>query len=144
MEAIEGYVTCATCGDAWVLREVASRTGGVCSKCWREGRRTASLPIVADATTLSVDVRKPRRRRRGTRGSIDTRHRSEHARRRAKTRLAQLYPEVYEQLLAEERAALGMEPWPIEIAARHHGDASETLGTLAAYHRRTENGERDR
>jgi hypothetical protein len=140
VEAIEGYVTCATCGDPWLLREVANRTGGVCSTCWRERRRPGSLEVVADATVLTVEARKPHRRRRGTRGASETRHRSEHARRRAKTRLAHLFPEVYEQLLAEERAAVGLEPWPIEIAARR--DGSVTLGITISYDPGTTNGER--
>jgi hypothetical protein len=53
-------------------------------------------------------------------------------------------PDLYDQLLAQERAKLGLEPWPIEIALRagEDPDASKTLAALDGYDPAPTNGAR--
>lgn len=131
---IEGYVICGGCGEAWVLREIASRTGGVCSNCFRTGTTVGRIKVLADGIEMSMPTKKFHRRRKN-RGNVTTKHKSEHARRRAKTRLSNLYPAIYDQILAEERCKLGLDPWPVEIAVRggDDPDASKTLAALEEY-----------
>lgn len=54
----------------------------------------------------------PRRKRRGNKGSKETRRNVQHARERALRRLKNLHPDTYAILYAEERAKAGMHPVP--------------------------------
>jgi len=116
---IIGYVSCAQCGDPWVLRAIAARTGGLCpDKCWLASRgrttitvRSGSVEFEAKRTGAGKNPPKkmtPRRRER-----IKTRDK---ARLAAMRRLAALHPIEFANLLAEERGARGLDPWTIDAA----------------------------
>lgn len=77
------------------------------------------------------NARKPKR----SKGDSETKTKAEQAKRRAMRRLKHIFPEVFSVLLAEERAAIGMEPWPLERLERH--DREEMVATLdfaSVYH----------
>lgn len=118
---ITGYVTCHRCGDPWVLKVVASRTGGLCpDRCWLETRGKKKVTINSGGHKIELNrsgVRKhppkkltPRRRER-----IRLRDK---ARLSALRRLAELHPVEFAELLAEERGALGLDPWTIDAALK--------------------------
>lgn len=99
-----------------------------------DGTTIGRIKVIADGIAMTMPTKRFHRRRKN-RGDPTTKHASEHARRRAKTRLANLYPAVYDQILAEERGKLGLEPWPVELAVRggQDPDASKTLAELEGY-----------
>lgn len=129
---LEGYATCANtwCG-ALVLEVIAQRTRGFCVECWTSelrpdlveitvrhaGERTA-LPM-----TQAPSKQRANRRNKSTDRLID------HCKRRALKRLKTIFPDLYDILLAEERARVGLNPWPIEMAARSgpDPDAEQTM-----------------
>ncbi len=133
-QPIEGYVTCGGCGSPWLLKEIATRTGGVCSECFMAGTSIGRIQVIADGIAMTMAAKRFHRRRKN-RGNTETKHKAEHARRRAKTRLAKLFPDLYDQILAEERGKLGLEPWPVELAVRagDDPDGSKTLDALEMY-----------
>jgi len=112
MPALEGYTHCRndTCA-ALVVEYLAWQTGGLCFECFATGTgaRLRELETVHRATLHTVPVRGANRRRRHrpkrtNPATVDL------ARRAAQRRLARLFPEVYDVLYAEERAARGLPP----------------------------------
>lgn len=128
---VAGYHTCRACGDAWVLESDFSRTGGVCVSCWlsKVGEPIHELEVLAG--TATVKIRPRSRPARKNRGRDDTARKAELARRRARSRLSGLYPDVYEVLLAQERAALGLRPLPPERQATATIDYDAVYARLA-------------
>jgi hypothetical protein len=119
----EGYVVC-DCG-AWVLKVVARRTGGKCADCHKPSPTLKTLEIVGRGTTTKIRTgrhSKPRKRAKTPESKARSKL-SEQAASTARRRLAAIFPEMYEMLLAEERATRGLEPWPLEIAVRNKGAA---------------------
>lgn len=53
-----------------------------------------------------------------------------------------MFRDLYDIILAEERAAEGLDPWPIDMAVRYGPDpgAEQTLAFARAYHLLDENG----
>lgn len=115
---IKGYVSCARCPNPWVLRIIAARTGGLCQDCWRDTRGAKALAVSSGGRTIEVKRTgnsknppkklTPRRRER-----IKLRDK---ARQSAFRRLANQHPVEFAELLAEERGALGLDPWTIDAA----------------------------
>lgn len=57
-------------------------------------------------------------------------------------RLRAIFGDFYDMLLAEERAAVGLDPWPIEtvVGANPGLGAEETVDFAAVYHALDEHG----
>lgn len=81
---------------------------------------------------MIIEIPRGRNRRRPNRRPNDanahTKRLGAKAKRAARKRLAAMFPDVYDMLLAEERGLLGLEPWPAEIALRSGGDPIVELG----------------
>lgn len=120
----EGYSVC-DCG-AWVLTAVARRTGGKCADCHKPSAKIRTLEIVGRGATTKIRTgRHAQGRKRVKTGASKARSKlNEQSANAARKRLAAIFPEMYEMLLAEERASRGLDPWPLEIAIRHRGDAT--------------------
>ena len=129
---VEGYVLCGTGEHTWVLAEVARRTGGLCSDCFiaQGSKRRDRIELVGGGARLEIPAR-PRRKRDRHR---DREHDKlvEKCRERAKGRLASIFPDLYDILLAEERAAAGLEPWPVDMAVRAQDDPDGEVATQFA------------
>jgi hypothetical protein len=117
-----GYGTCriAACG-VWELTIVLARSGGVCTGCHLAGlgEQFRHIEIVSRGrrTAIRKTTNRPGPpRRTATRGAAN------HAKRRALKRLKNLFPDLYDILVAEERANVGLEPWPLRRALEHHDD----------------------
>lgn len=118
------------------MREVAARTGGICSGCFRGGRGPdmRHLEVVGRGYRIRVPMRRPQRTRIRTR---DARHHDVNkAKYRAQKRLRAIFPDLYDCLLAEERAAVGLEPWPLDMAVRHgwDPDCTQSMRFAEIYH----------
>jgi hypothetical protein len=137
-EVVAGYVLCprATHTEPKLVKDyVAQRTGGICSECFavEVGRdRIRRIELVRQGQRLVVPARaKPSKKRyryrpeRNRRKALNSK-----ARERARKRVADMVPELYDAVLAEERAKLGLEPWPVEIAIRGT-DPNATIESLA-------------
>lgn len=111
---VAGYRTCRACPNAWVLESDFVRTGGLCAECWMAGMGDVIHQLEVRSGTATIPVRPRDRPKRKNRGRDDTARKAELARRRARSRLSFLYPDVFEVLLAQERAALGLRPLPPE------------------------------
>lgn len=119
-----------------VLREVAARTGGVCKNCFRGGHGPDlhTIEIVGRGYRIRVPLHKAQVKRRQPKDP--NHHAAEHAKRRALKRLKAIFPDLYDTLVAEERARAGLDPWPTYTAVRDgwDPDCSETLRFAAVYH----------
>lgn len=122
---VEGYVICDRGHPPrWVRDEVARITGGRCAECAaaRLRQRIATIELVGQGRRLQVPERaEPRGRRRKkklTAARLARKELAAKARHQARMRLSELLPDLYDALLAEERATLGLEPWPVQIAVR--------------------------
>ncbi len=127
---VEGYSPCVRC-ETWVRDEVARRTDGMCPEHFAEagGKRITHLELVGRGMIVKAPVAKRERRRkpRGTPERAERKRLAGRAKRAARKRVAAIFPDIYDICLAEERAALGLEPWPAEIAVRG-GDGEVELG----------------
>jgi hypothetical protein len=145
MEAakIFGYETCRLCGTP-VLDIVAAKTAKLCPTCFRDKTNPFFNEVVAynnDGTRVKLRLvgrkRSPghkaakKRAKTGAAAKVRERQlRRVHA--RALRRLRDLYPDVFEVLLADERAKEGLEPWTIERALTPHAPFSH-FDELAKY-----------
>lgn len=106
-----GYDQCSECKN-WVPSLLIKPFGGICPECAALGL----VPEPGREVLLRIDGRDLRlsapSRRSGSRGSRETRNKREKAKRAAERRLARLYPTIYRVLLAQERAARGLDPYP--------------------------------
>lgn len=145
---VAGHTVCP-CG-AYVLDVVAYKTGGLCADCFRlKAAETldAVMVVVAgkERLVLRTDVSKRSPAERAQRARARQRRRQDpdekvHRREvaacadRARRRLQRLFPELWEVLLADERAKVGLNAWTIDRALTP-GEASSSLEMLAEYHR---------
>jgi hypothetical protein len=143
-----GHTMCP-CG-APVLNEVSYKTGGRCADCFRKssGKLLDAAMVIVDGRERIVlrsdrSRRKPgvaaqraRARRRKRQDPDDKAHRQLVAAcaERARRRLQRLFPELWEVLLADERAKAGLNAWTIDRALTP-GEASSSLAWLAEYRR---------
>jgi hypothetical protein len=136
-----GYEVCRQCSTA-VLDIVAAKTSGLCPDCFRERTNPFLTAVVAHNNSGErVRLRLVRKRRspayKAGKKRAKGRNR-EHAKivrqaqARAARRLRELYPDVYEVLLADERAGAGLQPWTIERALTCHRPYSH-FDELAKY-----------
>lgn len=136
---VAGYVACVTCADRWVTREYARWHRGQCELCFiaagRELRR--GVEIVARGARVTL----PTGRRHKTKVKAKNKA-GEKAKERARKRLAAMFPDLYQILLAEERAELGLTPYPGDWDVRRGEDPSgeQTQAFLALYHHLDERG----
>lgn len=128
-----------TCPDQWVTHEYARHHRGQCAKCFvdsgRELRR--GLEVVARGATVRMPAK------RHTKSKVKVKNKAnEKAKHLARKRLAAIFPDLYQILLAEERAALGLEPYPGDWDVRRGLDPSgeQTTAFAALYHHLEQNG----
>lgn len=138
-DPILGYQLCPGCGVP-VLDDIARRTGGRCPTCHRSEmhRATKVIEIRSQGRRIALPLgRKPRQR---TRSAERKRHDRlvDRAKTAALRRLRDVFPELYETFLAEERGRLGLEPWPLEAPVT--AAASETISFIEVYHALAEHG----
>ena len=128
-----GYGTCriAVCG-AWNSPRTLIRSGGTCLTCHMAGlgEQFRRIEIVSRGrrTMITKTSVKPRKHHPTRRAGPEKRQ-AAHASRRALKRLKNLFPDLYDILYAEERASVGLEPWPLRRALEHHDDPD---GSVAA------------
>jgi hypothetical protein len=143
---LEGY---RSCRNQWcesiVLVEVAERTAGLCTPCYRThlGAQVAAVEVVNRGERLNVVV--SRRKRGGPRvgkGDRDTHRKADKAKIRAMRRLKGLFPDLYDVLYAEERARVGLDPWTVDSVINQPAEmsAEQTLAFAEVYARLTEHG----
>lgn len=117
-----GYVLCGHHQNHWVRSEVASRTGGVCPEAFRifNHQRLTEIELVGRGSRIKVPLSRSRKRpnRHITSGRAERKKAADKAKHRARKRLAAMFPDLYDILVAEERAEMGLEPWPVEMAIR--------------------------
>ena len=137
---VEGYVLCAGCGDELVLDVVANRTGDLCVDCLKaNGGPRRKIEVLARGTRIPVPLKAPKRQKKRSAPSDESKAREkqvEKCRAKARKRLQALFPDFYDILLAEERAAAGFDPWPLSRAVMFgpDPDGSQTEAFLAVYH----------
>ncbi len=144
--SVLGYAVCP-CGKP-VLDAVAYKTDGHCEDCHRANvnNRISDMEIVGRNMRISVPVDRPRTdagqtrmaAKRKARKTPESRHNEkqrEAAKQAAFKRLRDLFPELFEVLVADERAKRGLKPWTI-TAALTPGTAETTLTFLEDYAQR--------
>lgn len=147
---VAGYTVCKSPGcGAFVLNEVAYKTLGHCGPCFRVNANTileAAITVVAGCEKLVLRTnssnRSPgdraQRRRAKKRAKTTAKAKQQHkkvavARLAADRRLRALFPELWEVLLADERAKVGLNDWTIDRALTP-GTAERSLDFVKAYH----------
>lgn len=134
---LAGYRSCRNehCDSGLVLLEVAQRTKGLCTDCFRGelGRSLAEIEVRNQGRTQRM--RMPKAKQAAEKGNRWTHMAATKARKRADRRLRLLFQDLYDVLLAEERARLGLDPFPLETAVHEPtgGDPSETIAFARVY-----------
>lgn len=137
---VVGYALCVGCGDDLVLDIVARRTGGLCTTCFdRRGGALRHIEIEARGARIPIRLGPPARTRIRSRASHDSKTREkivDKCRDRARKRLQAIFPDLYDILLADERAQAGLDPWPLAMAVRSgpDPDGSQTEAFARIYH----------
>ena len=146
---VAGYTACVKCGT-FVLNEIAFKTRGHCAECFRvniheildaavvvtDGRERVVLRTVSHKHSPGDRAQRKRAKKRARATAKEQEHRrlvhaAHHA---ADRRLRALFAELWEVLLADERAARGLNAWTIERALTP-GEASADLAFLAQLRR---------
>lgn len=142
---IEGYRSCRNqeC-SALVIVEIAERTGGLCSGCFRSelGRQLTAVEVISRGQRHTVDLSKRRYGPRTGKGDRDTHRKAEKAKLRAMRRLRTLFPDLYDMFYAEERARAGLPAWTVDAGLAGTGEEpmEQTMGFAHMYHQLTEHG----
>lgn len=107
----EGYTACSSCGH-WFVADPKRPNRRKCEGCVTADKVTAEATAVARAAARPAPKRpsRGRRRRKPTAKQAAQKRLWNRARSNALTRLRQIHPEMYEVLLAEEKAKLGLDP----------------------------------
>lgn len=143
---VVGYVVCVGCRDALVLDVTARRTGDLCVDCLAErGEPLRHIEVEARGARLPIPLRATRPKRSHRTSTPESRARErlvDKCKDRARKRLAAIFPDLYDVLLAEERAAVGLDPWSIDRALRaaDDPDGNQTVEFAALYHALEEQG----
>jgi hypothetical protein len=129
-----GYSVCVTCSQP-VLTEVARVTEGRCPGCFRDqhGGTLKLIEVMVAGERMKVRTG-PNRKRRSNRGRRETKLAVAAAKRRAYKRLRAAFPDLYDMLLAEERARAGLDPYPLTSVLGQGTGAPETIDFAATYH----------
>ena len=146
---IFGHTLCSECA-APVLDEVARVTGRRCGPCFRADvggvlRDAVAVGSGGERFRLRVysSSRPPGERRRRVDARSRARKRSSNrerarlvatAERRAKQRLRNIFPALYEVILADERASLGLDDFTIDKAVAME-DPARSIDFVATYAR---------
>jgi hypothetical protein len=142
---LEGYSACVNtwCGKI-VLREVAEKTRGYCTDCFRGplGTRITEVEIISRGQRMPLSLRAKPWPAKKHKGDRDRQRAQEKAKLRAMRRLRAVFPDIYDVFLAEERARVGLNPWPTEMAVRGGPDidGSKTMDFAEVYHRLAQHG----
>lgn len=136
---IEGYTLCVNGEHVYVLREIARWTGGKCPDCFiASGCVTErAIEISTRGSRIKVPIT-PVRKQRNHRRNRPKDKLAEKAKERAQRRVVALFPDLYFQLVAEERHALGLKPWTVPMALQRggHEGAEATLAFAAELNER--------
>jgi hypothetical protein len=125
---VQGYTQCSNCPELHP-KILLWRLGGVCPECIDAGiRPLRHLEVEIEGRTALVKLR---HRHSGSRGSKSTSKQAEKARLAAQRRLAVLFPDLFDAILAEERAIRCLEPWYVTAEGRKL-DFEELQRTVAA------------
>ena len=131
---LAGYRTCRNdwCSELF-LAEIAQKTSGFCVKCWRDefGGDLTEIEVRNMGRRIQVGATHNKQRVDG-KGNRARQRQVERAKFRALKRLRALFPEIYDIFVAEERARVGLDPWPVETAIRG-GDAESTVEFARVY-----------
>jgi hypothetical protein len=112
---VAGCVLCRRCPNL-VIREIARRTGGLCGDCLDVvGANIRTIEVSYGGRPVKI---RSRVRRPGSRGSAERAKLSAKCREKAARRVAKLFPNVFEVIVADERARAGLEPWPFTLMAQ--------------------------
>lgn len=119
-----------------MLRETARHTGGVCDECFAGGKGPdlRRIEVVGRGYRIRVPLRRPRLKRPQPRDP--NHHEAEKAKAAAAKRLKAIFPDLYDTLVAEERAKRGLKPWSTYAAVRYgwDPDSSQTIRFAEVYH----------
>lgn len=121
---VVGHLACSNCGD-FVLETARTARLGLCDECTAtidEAVSKGRLQYEIQGTIIAAEPTKRRFRKRSPRNDSPEAHerarlRSQ-ARSKAYSRLALVYRPMWELILAEERAKLGLEPDPAHAPTR--------------------------
>jgi hypothetical protein len=135
---LAGYRACLNewCGEL-VLKEVAERTRNYCPECWRKLFNSDLTEIEIRGrgfkTQMPLRTKTTPKRNKGNKGRSQQ---VEKAKIRAMKRLRAIFPDLYDMILAEERARAGLDPWPVEMAVRgsNDRDGEQTIEFAHMYH----------
>lgn len=110
---LAGYRSCRACAEL-VIAEIAQRTDGLCASCYHSehGERITDVEVRLAGRRVHVPTKYPRAPR--SKGNLWTKKAAEKANKRAMQRLRGFFPDLYDILRAEERARVGLDPWPVE------------------------------
>lgn len=115
-----GYRTCLNewCADL-VLEEVAQRTRGFCTGCYRKliAPSLSEIEVRNRGRRMTTPVRL-KTNRATNKGDRETQREAAKANERARKRLSMIFPELYDVLRAEERSRVGLDPWPVEAVVK--------------------------
>lgn len=140
---LAGYRSCRNewCSEI-VLKEIAERTGDLCTDCYRGHLGRSLAEIEVRARGQRVQARMTKNQRPKNKGNRWTHKQTEKARLRALKRLRTVFPDLYDIFYAEERARVGLEPWSIDAAVRDTGelDTEKTLDFARTYHALKDHG----
>jgi hypothetical protein len=114
-----GYRSCQGCGEFMLVTLRASR----CADCRDEMASEARAPELATLDHRPLVTRPTKARRRRKARPTEAKRLWNRARSRAMQRLVRIHRPMYEVLLAEEKAALGLDP---HLDERHPGDGAIT------------------
>lgn len=149
--SVAGYTACDQCAT-FVLDVIAFKTRGLCAECFRRQANAIIDPVMVivdgrERLVLRTDVSRRKPGARAQRARARRRKRQEpdeKARRkevaacadRARRRLQRLFPEMWEILLADERAKAGLNAFTIDRCLRGEplDGPSSSLELLAIYH----------
>lgn len=121
---VVGHTLCVTCEAQWVSREIARWTNGNCDGCFIAlgCQRRSRVEVLSRGNRLSIPKAPGRTRaHRPNRTTKIKSKQAEKAKERARATLARLFPELYFELVADERSRAGLPPWTVPMALRAGG-----------------------
>jgi hypothetical protein len=134
-----GYRRCRGCG-ALVIEQFAVQSEGHCADCWKDRQPLAALEVRHGTMRQTVSHKK---RNRLALANVKKYSAEEiKARTRAWTRLADVFPDVFDMLYDEERVKAGLPPVARFEPHVHRVVASKTLDFLDVYSALDSIGER--
>lgn len=125
-----------------MLLEITWRTDGLCVDCFRGVLGSQIAEVEVRSRSRSIVMRRQSQNHNPNKGNRATKHASTKAARFASNRLRQLFPDLYDCLLAEERQRFGLDPFPHERTIQQPDTmtASETIDFARVYDALNEHG----